>query len=165
LGEEKETKTGRDRTVRLLAPLADDLKAARVALGRIPSASERIFRRPSDRGDWTEFVYRNWVRRTFKRAADEAGLPESMRPYDLRHSFCSLLIAEGASVVEVAAQAGHSPTMSLNTYGHVMDEMAGAERRGAEAAIRDARVSLVRQRQARADSDAAETAKVEASPT
>jgi site-specific recombinase XerD len=29
-----------------------------------------------------------------------------MRPYDLRHAFCSLLIGEGMSVVEVARQAG-----------------------------------------------------------
>lgn len=43
LGEERETKTRRDRSVRLLKPLADALKAMRVALGRIPSASERIF--------------------------------------------------------------------------------------------------------------------------
>ena len=38
-----------------------------------------------------------------------------MRPYDLRHAFCSLLIAEGLSVVEVARQAGHAPTMTLDT--------------------------------------------------
>jgi hypothetical protein len=43
LGEERETKTRRDRRVRLLKPLADDLKAARVALGRIAEARERIF--------------------------------------------------------------------------------------------------------------------------
>jgi hypothetical protein len=44
------------------------------------------------------------------------------RPYDLRHSFVSLLIAQGASVVEVAAQAGHAPTMTLDTYAHLFDE-------------------------------------------
>jgi integrase len=165
LGEEKETKTRRDRTVRLLGPLAEDLRAARVALGRIPDASERIFRRSSDGGDWTESVYRNWRRKTFKPAAEKAGLPKSTRPYDLRHSFCSLLIAEGASVVEVAAQAGHSPTMTLNTYGYVMDELAGAERKDAEAVIREARASQVRQRQADAGENAQETAKVGAAPT
>jgi site-specific recombinase XerD len=30
---------------------------------------------------------------------------------DLRHAFCSLLIAEGLSVVEIAQQAGHFPAM------------------------------------------------------
>jgi integrase len=165
LGEEKETKTRRNRTVRLLGPLAEDQRAARVALGRIPDASERIFRRSSDGGDWTESVYRNWRRRTFKSAAERAGLPKSTRPYDLRHSFCSLMIAEGASAVEVAAQAGHSPTMTLNTYGHVMDELVGVERDDAEAAIREARASRVRQRQAAGQENTHETAKVEAAPT
>src|SRR5918999_186134 len=50
------------------------------------------------------------------------------RPYDLRHSFCSLLIHEGATVVEIARQLGHSPTMSLDTYGHVFDEFQGSDR-------------------------------------
>ena len=43
-----------------------------------------------------------------------------MVSYDLRHSFASLLIAEGRSVVEVAVQLGYAPTMSLDTYGHVL---------------------------------------------
>jgi integrase len=165
LGGERETKTRRDRTVRLLQPLVDDLKEARVALGRIPSASERIFPRTSDGGDWTEFCYRNWRRRAFKEAVRHAGLPESTRPYDLRHAFCSLLIAEGASVVEVAAQAGHAPTITLDTYSHVMEEMTGRQRTDAASAIRRARVSPVRHHQARRGSDAPETARVGALPT
>jgi hypothetical protein len=35
-------------------------------------------------------------------------------------SFCSL-IQEGASVVEIAIQLGHSPTMTLDTYGNVFE--------------------------------------------
>jgi hypothetical protein len=34
-----------------------------------------------------------------------------LRPVSLRHSFVNLLIHEGRSVVEVAAQAGHAPTI------------------------------------------------------
>jgi hypothetical protein len=30
-------------------------------------------------------------------------------------------LAEGLSVIEVARQAGHSPTMTLAVYGHVID--------------------------------------------
>jgi hypothetical protein len=66
-----------------------------------------------------------------------------MRPYDLRHAFCSLLIAEGLSVVEVARQAGHAPTMTLDTYAHVMADLDGSERVPAEAAIRTARAAAV----------------------
>jgi hypothetical protein len=58
-------------------------------------------------------------------------------------AFCSLLIAEGLSVVEIAQQAGHSPAMMLATYAHVIEELAGTERRPAEAVIRDARDKLV----------------------
>jgi hypothetical protein len=65
------------------------------------------------------------------------------RPYDLRHSFVSLLIAQGASVVEVAAQAGHAPTMTLDTYAHLFDELEGAERTSAEGVIRAARAQIM----------------------
>jgi hypothetical protein len=44
-----------------------------------------------------------------------------------------------ASVVEVARQAGHSPAMTLSTYGHVIEELEGADSRSAEAVIRAAR--------------------------
>jgi integrase len=53
-------------------------------------------------------------RRVFEAAAERAGRGR-VRPYDLRHSFVSLLIAEGRSIVEVARQAGHSATMALDT--------------------------------------------------
>jgi hypothetical protein len=47
---------------------------------------------------------------------------------DLRHSFVSVLIQEGRSVVEVARQAGHSPKMALDTYAHVFDAQALEDR-------------------------------------
>lgn len=50
--------------------------------------------------------------------AAKALVGAKLRPYDFRHSFVSLLLAERASGVEVAQQAGHSPTMALNTYRH-----------------------------------------------
>lgn len=62
-----------------------------------------------------------------------------MRPYDLRHAFCSLLLHEGQTVVEAARQAEHSPTMTLSTYAHVMAEIEEGERVSAEDAIRAAR--------------------------
>lgn len=74
-------------------------------------------------------------------AAVRAGL--ELRPYDLRHSFVSLLIVEGASIVEIARQAGHSPAVALNVYAHVIEELEGGERRSAETVIREARDSRV----------------------
>ena len=47
------------------------------------------------------------------------------RPYDLRHSFVSLLIAEGRTVIDVAQQAGHSPETCLRYYAHLFAEFVG----------------------------------------
>jgi integrase len=65
------------------------------------------------------------------------------RPYDLRHTFVSLLIAEGRTIAYVAAQAGHSAEECARTYLHLFDEHEDAdpaERLSAEDAIRAARV-------------------------
>jgi hypothetical protein len=42
-------------------------------------------------------------------------------------------------VVYVAAQAGHAPTITLDTYAHVIAELEGGERLSAERLIREAR--------------------------
>jgi integrase len=141
LGDFKATKTGQTRSVRLLPQLVADLRKWRLKSG-MPDDAALVFPawngRPWDDEDW-----RNWRRRIFAPAAKAAGL-SGFRPYDLRHSFVSLLIAEGRSVVEVAKQAGHSPTMTLATYGHVMEELDTTQRRSAEDLIREARSKSVR---------------------
>ncbi len=40
------------------------------------------------------------------------------RPYDLRHSFASLLLHEGRSAIYVARQLGHGAGLTMSTYGH-----------------------------------------------
>jgi integrase len=134
-----ETKTRRRRTVRLLPPLAADLAEWRMAAGR-PSDEVLVF--PGHDGrPWSPAVYKNWHRRIFRPAIAAAGLTGA-RPYDLRHSFVSLLIAEGHNVVEVARQAGHSPKMALDTYAHVYEEFDPTERIDAAERIRKAREDL-----------------------
>jgi integrase len=139
-GEIKATKTGQTRTVRLLKPLASDLGEWRLASRR--PASDVLLFEAYDGDCWSRDDWANWRTRVFGPAAAATGL-EKARPYDLRHSFCSLLIHEGATVVEVARQLGHAPTMTLNTYGHVFDELQGAERLSAEEQIRRARAKYV----------------------
>jgi integrase len=136
----KSTKTGRTRSVRLLAPLAADVAAWRLASDR-SGADDLVFPTASG-GLWRDHDWRNWRRRVFDPLAADLGV-SGLRPYDLRHAFCSLLIAEGLSVVEVARQAGHAPTMTLDTYAHVMADHDGAERLSAEAMIRAAREAEV----------------------
>jgi integrase len=136
LGELRDTKTGQRRTVTLLAPLAQDLNEWRLACGRPPDEG-LVF--PDRRGrPWMADAYRNWRRRIYVPAAVACGVTNP-RPYDLRHSFVSLLIHEGRSVVEVARQAAHSPKMALDTYAHVFDEFALEDRLPAEEQIRRAR--------------------------
>ncbi len=159
LGEVKETKTRSRRSVDLLAPLAADLREWHLACGR-PS-SGFVFPR-ADGGPWTDGDEKNWTRRAWRPAIAAAfpcaacagsgsagprtcaecagwGSLVRWRRYDLRHAFVSLLVSAGASVVEVAHQAGHSPTMTLGTYAHVIAELRGAERVDPTESIRRAR--------------------------
>ena len=144
-------KTGRRRSVRLLAPLAQDLREWRLASGR-PSADALVLAGRNGK-PWSQEAYKSWSRKAprgrkrdgrragspgpFARAAQGAGVPEATL-YTLRHSFCSLLLHEG-SVVYMARQLGHGAQLTLETYGHVIDELDEAPRLEAEAAIRQAR--------------------------
>ena len=103
-----------------------------------PGPAQPLF--PSRAGGfWRETDWRNWRKRVCAPVAEAVGLAGA-RPYDLRHAFASLLIHEGRlSVVEIAAQLGHNPTVCLDTYGHVMAEQRGAEHVSAEEQILAAR--------------------------
>jgi integrase len=115
----KSTKTGKLRTVGLVPPLARDLRAWREASG-CPDDTALVF--PTNAGNlWTDDDWRNWRKRVYAPAVGAIGLAGS-RPYDLRHSFASLLIQAGASVVEVARQMGNAPSVTLDTYGHVLED-------------------------------------------
>lgn len=121
------TKTDKARSIRLLKSLADDLEDWRSACGQPDSGL--VFPR-TDGDPWTEHDYGNWRSRTFSPLI-------STRPYDLRHTFASLLIWEGRPITYVAQQLGHSPQTCLTTYAHVID---GVEANApAESAIEAAR--------------------------
>jgi integrase len=129
-------KTGRRRNVRPLAPLAGDLAAWRLASGS-PSPRALVF--TSATGErWTDEAYKSWARHAFARAAKTAGAIDAT-PYTLRHSFVSLLLAEGRNVLDVAQQAGHRASLSLDVYGHLFEDFDHRRRVDAETAIRAAR--------------------------
>lgn len=129
------------RTVPLLAPLKEDLAEWRRASGS-PAPGSPVF--PSSSGGfWRATDWRNWRKRAYKPVAEAVGLAGA-RPYDLRHAFASLLIHEGRlSVVEIAAQLGHNPTVCLDTYAHVMAEERDGEHVSAEEQIALARTGLI----------------------
>jgi integrase len=88
--------------------------------------------------------YRNVTRRGLGAAMTKAGLAREGEPrlrfHDLRHSFASLLIAQGLNVVFISRQLGHaSPSMTLDVYGGLFDRAEHARRasEGLEAAFSD----------------------------
>jgi integrase len=134
LGEDADTKTHQHRTVRLLTPLRDDLERWR----RSAPGNRLVF--PGHDGEvWSLPAYQSWRRRAFRRAVQAAGIDHTT-PYALRHSFASLLLHEGRSVIYVARQLGHDARLTLSRYGHVIDELDEQPRIEAETAIQEARV-------------------------
>ena len=79
---------------------------------------------PNGRGDPLD--YRVAVQRHFKPIVKAAGL-EPLRPYDLRHTCATLLLAGGEHPKVVAERLGHSSTvMTMDVYSHVLPDMQTA---------------------------------------
>ena len=145
-GEIGTPKTGESRAVDMSQQLA-------VALRRleIERAEEKLRRGWTAMPPWVFYseagtpmdLYN--ATRVFKRVLKAATLP-NFRLYDLRHTFASLLLIQGAPITYVAAQLGHSkPTTTLQWYAHwlptskrtfvdALDEGAGRPEAIAEAA-------------------------------
>jgi integrase len=143
-GAIKGTKTGTARTVRLLAPLEQDLREWRMQQGR-PADGTLIF--PSLRGEvttkdqqarWRRFVWGPAWKAAAAAMPGGAGTPVP-RVYDLRHSFASLLLAGHRSPHYVAKQLGHNASMTISTYGHVVEDFEDQPRVDPEATIWAAR--------------------------
>jgi len=80
---------------------------------------------------------RNIDRRVFAPALKRAGLDGSrLRWHDLRHTFASILVAQGEDAVYVSEQLGHADaSITLRLYAHLFDRV---ERRQQAAARLDA---------------------------
>jgi integrase len=150
-GTIKSTKNHERRAVRLLAPLATDLAELRLAAGR--PTDDALILPPTGKGPadahpdavtWTKTDWQTWRTGRWDRACKLSRISTSPRPYDLRHSFASLLLAEGRSVHYVARRLGHSPALTLSTYGHLFAEYENADRIDAAAEITQARDALGR---------------------
>jgi integrase len=120
LGRINPTKTGKTRRVDMSDQLIEGLnslyalrkkEALKVGRGEV---QEVIFHRNG------KHMEQNYIRRVFKRLLMRAGLRE-IRLHDIRHTFASLLLSDGASPVYVKEQLGHtSIQMTVDIYGHLI---------------------------------------------
>ncbi len=63
------------------------------------------------------------IHEVFSRICQRAGVPR-IRPYDLRHTAASLLLAANVHPKIVAERLGHvNVSLTLSTYSHVLPEM------------------------------------------
>lgn len=108
-------------SLRSVAPTADARAALRewnLASGR-PDSRDLVFPAPGTQDLWTDLGWQMWRQRVFIPAQTRAGFV-GLRPYDLRHTYASQQIAAGADVLTLARSLGHSPTMTLTVYGHLL---------------------------------------------
>lgn len=78
---------------------------------------------------------RNVTTRNFPRILAAAGLPDTFRMYDLRHTCATLLMLEGVHPKVVSDRLGHSSIReTMDTYSHVMPTM----QEGASSALEKA---------------------------
>ncbi len=88
-------------------------------------------------GQWQSI--RNWRRRGFERACEEAGLMTrekvgkriverpKYRPYDLRHFYASMLIDQRVNLKRIQTLMGHRNIQTtLNVYGHLIERAEAA---------------------------------------
>ena len=110
-----------ERWVRLLAPLAQDLREWRLASGRLsnrapscspPATAAAGARRRASRGHGARSTQ-----------AVKAAKVEHLPPKDLRHAFASLLAHEGRSGPYIADQLGHGLEVSQSTHQHILREL------------------------------------------
>jgi len=70
----------------------------------------------------------NLSHRRFPRALRQAGIARHVRLHDLRHTYASLLIAQGAHPKYIQVQMGHASIQTtLDRYGHLMPDVHRAE--------------------------------------
>lgn len=127
--EEPKTERGR-RTVSLSPGAVRALRAHRAGqageriklrLGPIPEGA-LVFTTLAGRPVAEPYL----VAKHFKPALERAGLPRTIRFYDLRHTTASILLMRGLPPTRVAERLGHMPSMTLDVYGHAIAD--GRER-------------------------------------
>lgn len=118
----------------VFAPVADDVRG-RPTAAQVRAARRHSARHPDDEQARHEAQELERARATTK----------GTRPYQLRHSYASLLIHEGRlSVREIADELGHSIQTLLTTYTHIINELRDAPKVPAVDEIEKARAEIAR---------------------
>jgi integrase len=129
------TKTRAGRRFIDLSPETLDMVRHYAEHHAVQNAHDLIF--PTSNGQWQSI--RNWRRRGFNRACEEAGLvieekedgrlveKPKYKPYDLRHFYASMPIDQRINLKRIQTLMGHRNIQTtLNVYGHLIEraEMA-----------------------------------------
>lgn len=136
------TKTRASRTVPIAASVYTDVVQGFVFNDQ-PGEDQLLF--PGRDGPWSRSQFRNWRARIWRPALDDLATEKRLAhlkdavPYDCRGSFVSLHLRAGASPLEVAAWAGHSPQVMFQHYANVIEELVGEPRIPVEEQIKRAR--------------------------
>ena len=119
LGRIKDTKTHERRSVDVSAGLAVELGCfldfvtAEALANTLP---EPYWLFPRRQGELVTEADERWYRDLFKQVVSAAKLPGFV-PYDLRHTFASLLLSANVPLLYVSKQLGHAkPTTTLEHY-------------------------------------------------
>ncbi len=115
------------RSIKLAAPAVEALKrhratqnAERLRLGTLWEDNDLVF--PNQTGG----LMRPWALTggTYLRLLRRAGLPESTRFHDLRHTCATLLLSKGVHPKIVQELLGHATiSITLDTYSHMLPNM------------------------------------------
>lgn len=123
-GEYGEPKTTRSARTVVLTPSLVALLRKHKSASAHNGPSDPVFATRTGR----PVYYRNLTRQGLAAAVTRAGIDHAAQPrlrfHDLRHTYASLLIAEGLNLVFVSRQLGHAdPSYTLSTYGGVFDRV------------------------------------------
>jgi integrase len=132
------TKTPSGRRFVELSPATVSILREYIENHSVKNDHDLIF--TTDNGGW--LCRRNWQRRGFDAACEEAGLvvpavvdgkplvvdgeavlQPKYRPYDLRHFYASMLIERKINLKKIQALMGHANIeTTLNVYGHLLED-------------------------------------------
>lgn len=113
-GQFTPTKTGREKVAELPDELVTALKPWALAC---PKATGLVFPNRRNNGP----LQGKRLLDAFQRAVKDAGIPAGVRLHDARHTFVTLLLADGSPAADVAKAAGHStPSTTMRYYAHAM---------------------------------------------